>query len=119
MHPLGFLAVTVLGQLCASAFVFNQSCQQLIEKLRIDDATNVALVQDACQSPSNDSSMGRIRKACEISYRVFQSGHPGMGDLTEYIGPRSRFFKNRTESNWSVKRIPASWRTLQHYTNVW
>ena len=103
MHPIDFIAVIILGQLCVCAFGSNQSCQLLINESRIDDPVAVDVVQDACQSSGNISRTERARKACELSHHVFQNGRPGVDQPTEYIGPRSRFYNNRTTSNWFVE----------------
>ena len=114
MH-LVFVIVTILGQLCASAFSFNQTCQQLAQKVRIDDPAIVELVQNTCQNSSNISSTDRAQNACTISYHVFQSGRPGVDDLTEYIRPGSLLYDNPTTINWFDRKIQAPSMTLRTY----
>lgn len=107
MHLLSLQAAIIVSQLCSPVFAFSESCQQLIKNLRIEDQATVNLVQNACQSSSNDSSADQARTACRIARHVFQGVSPSVPDLPEYIDPQSTFYDNRTESSWSVEQDSA------------
>ena len=103
MNLFIFLAVIIIRQTYSSTLDANQSCQQLADDLKIEDSTIFDSLQGACQSSNNTSSTDRARKACTIFRAVLDHKPFGVDDLTEYVGPQSPFYINRTESNWYVR----------------